>query len=177
MLTFAIPGTITRLEQVIEQLFRENYAMLYRTAYSMLDNPADAEDVPQTIFMRLLRSGLPPDLQKNPKGYLYRAAVNLSLDIIRTRKRQRLADNADYPEIAIDTSGPVGSADFHQHVAEVFAELPPDAAHVLILRYLHNHSEGEIAKLLNTSRGTVAMRLFRARALLKRHLRNSFGDR
>jgi hypothetical protein len=42
--------------------------MLYRTAYSLLDNPADAEDVPQTIFLRLLRSGLPRDLQRNPGG-------------------------------------------------------------------------------------------------------------
>jgi len=177
MLTFGIPGMTTKLEQEIEQLFRENYAMLYRTAYSMLDNAADAEDVPQTVFLRLLRSGLPPDLQKNPKGYLYRAAVNLSLDVIRTRRRQRLANGTDYPEIAIDTSRPFDSEDFHRHVAEVFAELPPDAAHVLILRYLHNHREAEIAKLLNTSRGAVAMRLFRARALLKKHLRNSFGGK
>jgi hypothetical protein len=69
--------------QELEQLFREHYPMLYRTAYSLLDNAADAEDVPQTIFLRLLRSGLPPDMQRNPAGYLYRAAVNASITSAR----------------------------------------------------------------------------------------------
>ena len=177
MLTFPASEMTTKLEQDIERLFRENYAMLYRTAYSMLDNPADAEDVPQTIFLRLLRSGLPTDLQKNPKGYLYRAAVNVSLDVIRTRKRQRLSDGADYPEMAVAMSSSADAEGFHQRVTEVFAELPQDAAHLLILRYLHNHSEREIATLLQTSRGVIAMRLFRARARFKKHLRNSFGDK
>jgi RNA polymerase sigma-70 factor (ECF subfamily) len=177
MLTFPRAGMTTKLEQEIEHLFRENYAMLYRTAYSMLDNPSDAEDVPQTIFLRLLRSGLPPDLQKNPKGYLYRAAVNLSLDIIRNRKRQRLTDAADYSEIAVDAVRRSGAEDAQEQVADVFAALPSDAAHLLILRYLHNHTEAEIAKLLNSSRGAVAMRLFRARALFKKHLRKSVGEK
>jgi RNA polymerase sigma-70 factor, ECF subfamily len=175
MLKFATPGMTSQLEQQIEQLFRENYAMLYRTAYSLLDNAADAEDVPQTIFLRLLRSGLPPYLQRNPKGYLYRAAVNLSLDVIRTRRRQRLADGPDYREIAIDTPGSADSMESQQRVAGMLAELHPEAAHILILRYLHDYSEADIARLLGISRGSVAMRLFRARAHIKKLQRNSIG--
>jgi hypothetical protein len=38
------------LKQELEQLFRENHRMLYQTAYSLLDNPADAEEVPQSDF-------------------------------------------------------------------------------------------------------------------------------
>jgi DNA-directed RNA polymerase specialized sigma24 family protein len=64
--------TREQLEQELEQLFREHYQMLYRTAYSMLDN-----------------------LKKNAKGYLYRAAVNLFLDMIRSRKRQELTADVD----------------------------------------------------------------------------------
>jgi RNA polymerase sigma factor (sigma-70 family) len=76
------------LEREFEELFREHSQLLYRTAYSLLDDPADAEDVLQTIFLRLLRNGLPPGFHKNVKGYLYRAAVNASLDLIRARKRR-----------------------------------------------------------------------------------------
>src|SRR6185436_19699338 len=76
-------------KQELEQLFLEHYQLLYRTAYSMLNNQADAEDVPQTLFLRLLRSGITPDLRKNAKGYLYRATVNLALDIVRSRKRRQ----------------------------------------------------------------------------------------
>ena len=63
--------TCMPLEHEFEPLFREHSQLLYRTAYSLLDNPADAED--QTIFVRLLRSGLPARLQKIVKGYRYRA--------------------------------------------------------------------------------------------------------
>jgi RNA polymerase sigma-70 factor (ECF subfamily) len=176
MSTLAVTG-VSELEREIVQLFREHYQMLYRTAYSMLDNPADAEDVPQTIFLRLLRSGLPPDLQRNPKGYLYRAAVNLSLNVIRSRKRQRITDGLEHLEIAIDTAHSKAAEEIRQGLAEAIADLEPETAQMLLLRYVHNYSDADIAKFLGTSRGSVAMRLFRARARLKKLLRNSFGDK
>ena len=46
--------------------------------------------------------------------------------------------------------------------------IAPDAAHILILRYAHNFSDAEIAKLLGLSRTTVAVRLFRSRARLRK---------
>jgi RNA polymerase sigma factor (sigma-70 family) len=179
MSILAVTG-VSELEREIVQLFREHYPLLYRTAYSMLGNPADAEDVPQTIFLRLLRSGLPPDLEENPKGYLYRAAVNLSLNVIRSRKRQRLVDDIgdlEHLEIATDGNQSKGAEEVRHCVAEAIAELEPETAQMLLLRYTHNYSDAEIAKFLGTSRGSVAMRLFRARARLKNLLRNSLGDR
>src|SRR6185436_20645048 len=83
----------------LEQLFRGHHKMMYRTAYSLLANAADAEDVSQTIFLRLLRTGINPDLQKNPKGYLYRAAVNQSLSIVRSRKRHPSIDGLEGVDI------------------------------------------------------------------------------
>jgi len=179
MSTLVVTG-VSELERKIVQLFREHYPMLYRTAYSMLDNPADAEDVPQTIFLRLLRSGLPPDLEKNPQGYLYRAAVNLSLNVIRSRKRQGIVADVggfEHLEIAADSTLSKPAEDIRQCVAEAIAELEPETAQMLLLRYAHNCSDADIAKLLGASRGSVAMRLFRARVRLKKILRNSMGDR
>ncbi|HET9130268.1 MAG TPA: sigma-70 family RNA polymerase sigma factor [Terriglobia bacterium] len=69
--------------------------MVYRTAYGITGRTEDAEDVLQTVFLKLLRRGTPPDLQKNPKGYLYRAAVNLSLTTVQTRRRQVLTDDVE----------------------------------------------------------------------------------
>jgi RNA polymerase sigma factor (sigma-70 family) len=62
----------------------------------------------------------------------------------------------------------------HEELAEAIAELPQDAAQVLILRYVHDYPEADIAKILGTSRSTVAMRLFRARGRLKKLMRNSW---
>ena len=50
----------------------------------------DAEDVTQSVFLRLLRIGPRADLRQNPRGYLYRAALNLSLDILRSKRREAL---------------------------------------------------------------------------------------
>src|ERR1051326_8224361 len=70
-----------------ERIYRELAPLVYRTAWGVLGSREDAEDVLQTVFLRLLRREYPPDLQKNPKAYLYRAAVNLSLDILKARRR------------------------------------------------------------------------------------------
>src|SRR5437870_13612395 len=110
------------LEQEVEKLFREYYQMLYRTAYSILDHPADAEEVPQAIFLRLLRGGITPDMRGNPKGYLYRAAVNLALNMIRARKRQALAVGADRMEIAGDSSDPNTKEETHRRPSDAIAE-------------------------------------------------------
>jgi RNA polymerase sigma-70 factor, ECF subfamily len=84
------------LEQELERLFREHYQLMYRTAYSLLGNRADADDVTQTIFLRLLRRGLPENLNSNARRYLYRAAVNVSLDMIRTCRRHPVTDGAEF---------------------------------------------------------------------------------
>src|ERR1043165_2142058 len=95
------------LGQEFEKLFREHYQLVYRTAYSVAGSRQDAEDVLQTIFVRLLKREFPPDFAKNPKAYLYRAAVNVSLNVLRSRKRQRLTDGIDTLEVpAHDVSQP-----------------------------------------------------------------------
>src|SRR5262245_40910633 len=84
----------------LERLFREHYQLIYRTAYSITGTRQDAEDVLQTIFLRLLKRESPPDLETRPKRYLHRAAVNAALSIVRSRRRQRLTENLDNLEIA-----------------------------------------------------------------------------
>jgi RNA polymerase sigma factor (sigma-70 family) len=57
------------------------------------------------------------------------------------------------------------------------AKLSPSAVEILILRYEHNFSDAQIAKMLGKSRGTVAVTLYRARARLKKLLRAAMGDK
>jgi DNA-directed RNA polymerase specialized sigma24 family protein len=73
------------LTQEFDDLFREHYPLVYRTAFSVIFNAQDAEDVVQTVFLRIFRNGLPAEV-KNPKGYLYRAAVNEALNVARSRR-------------------------------------------------------------------------------------------
>lgn len=175
MSTVVMPKVTSELQVELEQMFREHYPMLYRTAYGMLRNSADAEEVPQAIFLRLLRSGIPPGLRQNAKGYLYRAAVNRALDAIRSRNRQKVIAGVERLDFQGNESESWAAEEAHRRLAEAIAELRPSAVEILMLRYVHSYAEADIAKLLGVSRGTVAIKLFRARARLKKLMRNSLG--
>src|SRR5262245_29590835 len=170
MSTVATPRvTCMPLHQEFERLFREHSPLLYRTAFSLLDDPADAEDVLQTVFLRLLRNGLPAGFQKNAKGYLYRAAVNASLDTIRARKRRAPVDDVQRVEDVVPDTHAV--EENHRRLAEALSELDGQTAQILILKYVHRYKDADIARVIGTSRGAIAMRLLRSRSRLKELMR------
>ena len=158
-----------------EEIFNEFSRFVYRTAYALTGRHEDAEDVLQTIFLRLARHEIAPDVLKNPKPYLYRSAVNVSLNVIRTRSRAaNLRKDALHvqSETAADA---IFDEELCNRLREAIGQLKPEAAEILLLRYTHNHSDAEIARMLGVSRGTIALKLFRLRARLKRLLRTAMG--
>jgi RNA polymerase sigma-70 factor (ECF subfamily) len=176
MSTVMLSGvTRTPLTEELDRIFREHHQLVFRTAYGVTGSREDAQDVLQTLFLRLLRKELPPDFRKNPKAYLYRAAVNTSLNIIRERKRRERRDVAANLETHSDEA--TFAEELHTRLYEAIAELEPEAAHTLVLRYVHNYSIADIAKLLGKSRSVIAVRLFRSRARLKQLVRDPQGEK
>jgi len=165
------------LSQEVEELFREHFQFVYCTAYTVTGSRQDAEDVLQTIFLRLMRRDVPPTLRHSPKAYLYRAAINESLNIIRSRKRHELTDDMDRLEALSTPVADNPDEELQRSVVDAMAQLNPLAVEILILRYEHNHSDAEIAKMLGKSRGTIAVTLYRTRAHLKKLLRAALGDK
>jgi RNA polymerase sigma-70 factor (ECF subfamily) len=163
--------------QEFEELFREHYALVHRTAYSVTGSLEDAEDVVQTLFLRLIRRGLPPGCRENPKAYLYRAAVNMALDAVRSRRRHITTSVSDRLDVPDETGRPNPESAIQGPLVEAIAQLNPTAVEMLILRYEHHYSDAEIGKLLGKSRGVVAVTLYRARARLKKLLRASAGEK
>ena len=164
------------LPHEFEDLFEANYVLVYRTAYGVTGRVEDAEDVVQTVFLRLLQRDKPPDFLKNPKGYLYRAAVNQALTIVQTRQRRALSEASEELAATVPARASSGAEELHRKLYQAIAQLNPKAASMLILRYLHNYSDAEIAKLLGTSRGVIAVTLYRSRARLKKLLAASLGE-
>src|SRR5262245_56977301 len=159
-----------------EALFRDHYLLVYRTACVITGSPEDAEDVLQTIFLRLMRRAAPPDVRKNPKGYFYRAAVHLSLDTIRSRQREVLISDFAPFEGHIRSEGSNSQSRPDKGLIEMLATLTPRTVEIVTLRYVHDCTESEIVKLLRISRCSVAVTLFRARIRLRKLLRaSSFG--
>jgi RNA polymerase sigma factor (sigma-70 family) len=155
----------------LEQLFEEHYQLVYRTAYSLTGTVHDAEDVLQTLFLRLLARESPPDLTRDPAPYLYRAAFNLSMDVLQSRRRQVLTDDIESFAKQKTAAAPrPEEEDIDARLHRAIAELQPAAAQIVLLRYVHNKSQAEIAKIMRTTRSTVAVSLFRSRARLKKLL-------
>jgi RNA polymerase sigma-70 factor (ECF subfamily) len=161
------------LNPEFDRLFREHYTLVYRTAYSVTGRVEDAEDVVQTVFLRLLRREFPPDLHKNPKGYLYRAAFNGAVSALRSRRRRLATDSVQDVEVAAPTPLAGLDEDLSRELYAAISELHPASAQILILRYVHDYDLAEIAETLGTTRSTVAVSLFRSRARLKKLIRRS----
>ena len=151
-----------------ETLFREHSRMVYRTAYGVTGNREDAQDILQTIFLRLLRQDVPHDARQNPKAYLYRAAVNLSLDTLTARRRRRFVSHSEFVDAL---PGAETVEEDHRRLYKAVAALDPRSRDVIILRYVHDYSDKEIARMLGKSRAAIAVCLFRARARLKKIIR------
>jgi RNA polymerase sigma-70 factor (ECF subfamily) len=155
-----------------EQIYREYAPLVNRTAWGVLANREDAEDVLHTVFLKLLRKGIPPEFEKDPKAYLYRAAVNVSLDVLKSRRRHPTLHPIDAERAeARYPSKPHFDEETHQRVYAAIGQLPVESAEVLILRHMQNKSTAEIMETLGVSRAAVAVRLFRARARLRKLLR------
>jgi RNA polymerase sigma-70 factor (ECF subfamily) len=161
--------------QEFERLFREHSTLVYRTAYGVTGNREDAQDILQTLFLKLLRREQRGDFQRNPKAYFYRAAVNLSLDTLKARRRRAIAIDADFRQIAAPIVEPV--REDHLQLYEAVASLAAESREILILRYVHEYSDAEIATMLGKSRVAVAVSLYRSRARLKKLLQKTEKQR
>jgi RNA polymerase sigma-70 factor (ECF subfamily) len=166
-----------QLPEEFESVFREHCEFVYRTAYRVTGSEEDAEDVLQTLFLRLLRNPLPPDVRKNPRAYLYRSAVNTALNVVRSRKREVLTDNADDLVTTVSRQQSLGDKDIGEELRIALSQLRPRAAEIFILRHVHGYSDAEIGKLLGTSRGTIAISLFRTRTRLRKSIRKLLGEK
>ncbi len=160
----------------LEALFREHASRVLSAAQRVTGSAQDAEDVLQTVFMRLVRRREQLLLQGNPSSYLYRAAVNAGLDLVRSRKTSRstpleqAADAMADPQ-AVNPEHRLGSGEVRDVVRKAVAQLSPRAAEIFALRYFEGYDNHEIAGMLGSSRSTVAVILHRARLRVRETIR------
>jgi len=164
-----IPGLIDE----VERLFRAHHGLVFRTAYRITGNATDAEDVLQTVFLRLMRrDGSAPPLE-NCESYLRRAAINTALDVLRAR---RTAETLPLEDSQPDPSQP-DRHELRDCLRRSLASLNPEAAQVFALRFFEGHSNSEIARLLGVSQVRVAVTLHRTRRRLQKEMRFHIGGK
>jgi RNA polymerase sigma-70 factor (ECF subfamily) len=159
-------------------LFRDHYKGMFRVAYRITGSDSDAEDVLQTVFVRLTPGWESRDLSPNPRAFLYRAAINASLDVVRLRKR---ANSVSLDIVDLDQNSNLSTPTPADHMADTelrelvrqaVAKLEGRAATAFVLRYYEGYDNRQIADVLGTSQMVVAVTLHRARTRLRKEIGN-----
>src|SRR6516225_6033601 len=132
----AIPIPMTETSDQLAQLFADHHRRVLIAAYRVTGSMADAEDVAQTVFLRLGRGegnpgeGIP---MKNAGSYLYRAAVNGALDLLRRRKTSGVepieaAEAIPATNRSASPDAELSRSELAARLRRVISELPPRAA-------------------------------------------------
>lgn len=144
-----------------EEAFPDLYRLAYRVSFRVLGDRGDAEDVAQEALARThLRWAR---LRERPEGWVVTVATNLSIDRHRRRRRTSVLGTE-----------PLSLVDVHQgeriDLARALRRLPRRQREVVVLRYLADWSEIDVATALGVSAGAVKSHASRGLAALRHHL-------
>lgn len=172
------PATLPAAD--LERIFRENYAAVFRAAYRVTGNATDAEDALQTVFLRLLKRDADAEPVENMASFLHRAAVNAALDVVRARQNIRNVPLDDLEPVLAEPSQHrpdrlADASEIRDWLRGALARLNPRIAQMFILRFFEGKDNPEIARLLKTTPGTVAVTLSRTRDRLQKEFRSYLG--
>lgn len=138
-------------------------------------NLDDARELAQEAFLRAYVALESFDDARKFSTWLYRIAMNLSIDFLRKRHAISVELN---PDMVRDPANPLGNVlkdERDRRLWEGLRSLPEEFAHILTLRHDLELSYDEIAALLDLPLGTVKNRIFKARRMLGERLEETHG--
>jgi len=165
-------GARQRAEDDVLAGMVDRYASaLYRVAYSVLRNPADAEDAVQEAFLRVLRHRESLAEVRDRRVWLIRIVWNIVLDRKRRAKTRPETDDVAeltrvLPSTGLSAEEVAAAAQHHAHVLACVDQLPSKERQVLMLSAFEELTSVEIAGVLGITESSVRSRLFRARNLM-----------
>jgi RNA polymerase sigma-70 factor (ECF subfamily) len=161
----------TAAEEAVAALVTTYAPTLYRVAFSVLRNAADAEDAVQEAFMRVLRHRDRLGEVRDHRVWLIRIVWNVVLD--RKRRMKTRPETDDVAELArvipwkgLSAEELASAAQHHARVLGCVDRLPDKERQVLVLSAFEELPSVEIAEVLGITESSVRSRLFRARNLM-----------
>ncbi|MGA3265108.1 MAG: RNA polymerase sigma factor [Terracidiphilus sp.] len=165
-------------EETLAALVSQYSGILYRVAFSVLRNSADAEDAVQEAFLRVLRHRDMLNEVRDRRVWLIRIVWNIVLD--RKRRAKTRPETDDVAELArvlpsegLSAEQIASAAQHHAHVLGCIEQLPAKERQVLMLSAFEELSSVEIASVLGITESSARSRLFRARNLVAGLLNHS----
>ena len=145
--------------QEAERLVNTYSDLILRLSYTYLKSTQDAEDICQTVFLRLLTGSEVFQSREHEKAWIVRTAINACKDELRAFRR-RTVPLEDAPEAAAPEAP-------RSEVLEAVMELPGKYREAIYLFYYEGYSIGEIAALTGRSEAAVSAHLSRGRKKLR----------
>lgn len=179
----------------LEALMGRHAGRVYRLAFGITRNPADAEEVVQDVFLTVVRKGGGFEGQAALATWMYRVTMNAALNRRRGKRRElevsleehlptytedghRAGDRSD---LLVDWSSTPEdralSGESRRILESAIDSLPEHYRAVLILRDVEELSNEEVASIVGDSLASVKSRLHRARMALREQLTRHFGGR
>jgi RNA polymerase sigma-70 factor, ECF subfamily len=143
------------------EFYRANARSLWAYVYRSTGNAADADDITQEAFCRLLRAEHAPAANEERRRYLFRIAGNLMADRWRREARDRSLDHES------SHSEPAAARPTNTVLPRLFGRLKARDRAMLWLAYVEEADQKEIARSLGLSPASVKVLLSRARGRLR----------
>lgn len=158
-------------EDALAALVEQYASTLYRVAFSVLRNAADAEDAVQEAFLRVLRHRDSLAEVRDQRVWLVRIVWNIVLDRKRRAKTRPETDDVSelarvLPATGLTAEDRAAASQHHTQVLVMVDKLPAKEREVLVLSAFEELSSVEIASILGITESSVRSRLFRARNLM-----------
>ena len=162
------PAMAVDTTETIAAMVAEYSAALYRVAYSVMRNSADAEDAVQEAFLRVLKHREKLHEIRDVRVWLVRITWNVVLDRKRRSKtRPENDDIADFERVLPSTERRADeeaiSSQENARILALIDRLPAKEREALLLSAVEELSSAEIAAVLKTTESSVRSRIFRAR--------------
>ncbi len=159
--------------KAFSELFYQYKEMVYRVVYRLLGNSEETHDAVQQTFIELFKS-LPGYAGKSKfTTWLYRIAVNVSIQFFRKRRSHDKTQSLD-PEFFADTNSDKESSierkELRKQIEEALASLHIRKRTVVVLHDIENRTMEEISDIIGVPVGTIKSRLFYGREELKKKL-------
>ncbi len=171
------------LEGEFRELYERYKDRIYNVCYRITGNPTDALDASQETFGIVFRRIGEFRFQSRFSSWVYRIAVNASIDLRRRGRTRRFASldsvregggsDAQFDVSTGDVEMPsaaVSRRELEHEIQRAIDRLSSKLRSIIVLRYNENLSYDEVAEALQVSLGTVKSRLSRAHAALNREL-------
>ena len=160
-----------------ENFVAHNTDALIRTAYLIVWDLPEAEDLVQETLLKVAGRWHRVRRMEHPVAYARRILVNLALSGADRRGRRRRELTGEAPPERGDESRENGAIDTQDELTRALAALPPRQRTVLVLRYFLDLPEAEVAAAMKCSLGTVKSTASRGLARLEQTLRTTNDTR